>query len=52
VVEFTGQETTRPTIDHEATPDGLCGSPAMHLTGVPFADALVLVRAIRGDDEN
>jgi hypothetical protein len=52
VVEFNDEMTARPTIDYEATPDGTCGSPAIELTGLQFAEALALVRLIRDDGEN
>ena len=50
VVEINGRERTRPMIDHEATPDGICGAPGIQIDGLPLVEAHALVETIRGQD--
>ena len=47
-VEFNGEVMTRPTIDYEATPDGICGGPGIQIEGMTLAEADALVEMIRG----
>ena len=48
VVEFNGEMKTRPTIDYEANPDGICGAPGIQIEGMTLAEANALVEMIRG----
>ena len=50
VVEINGREQSRPMIDHEATPDGICGAPGIQIDGLPLVEAHALVEKIRGQD--
>jgi hypothetical protein len=48
VVEVNGRELARPDLDHEATPDGICGAPGIQVNGIPLEYALALADEIRG----
>lgn len=46
-VAFSDRVQSRPFIDYEATPSGLCGSPAIEVHGLPVTVAQRLVQQIR-----
>jgi hypothetical protein len=48
VVEISGRERRRPTIDYEANPNGFCFAPGIQISGLPLVEAHILVEAIRG----
>jgi len=49
VVEISGRERRRPTIDYEANPNGSCAAPGIQIDGLPLVEAHILVDAIRED---
>lgn len=48
VVEISGRERRRPTIDYVANPNGFCAAPGIQIDGLPLVEAHILVEAIRG----
>ena len=48
VIEISGRERRRPTIDYEANPNGFCDAPGIQIDGLPLVEAHILVEAIRG----
>ena len=48
VVEISGRERRRITIDYVASPNGFCAAPGIQISGLPLVEAHILVEAIRG----
>jgi SecDF, P1 head subdomain len=47
-IEINGRVESRPRIDHDATPDGICGAPGFEIQGMRPKKAQALVTLIRG----
>jgi hypothetical protein len=47
VIEINGRVKSRPRLDHDATPNGICGAPGFEIQGIRRKAAQVLVRLIR-----
>ena len=47
VVEINGRVKTRPQLDYDATPNGICGAPSVEIQGIRRKEAQALVRLIR-----
>ena len=48
VVEISGRERSRETIEYEANPNGFCFAPGIQINDLPLVEAHILVEAIRG----
>ncbi len=48
VIEINGRVVLRPKLDHEATPDGICGASGFEIQGMRFKKARALAKLIRG----
>jgi hypothetical protein len=48
VVEVSGRERKRITIDYVASPNGFCAAPGIQISGLPLVEAHILLEVIRG----
>ena len=47
VIEINGRVKSRPQLDYDATPNGICGAPGFEIQGIRRMEAQALVRLIR-----
>jgi len=47
VIEINGHVKSRPQLDYDATPNGICGAPGFEIQGIRRKEAQALVRLIR-----